>query len=372
MSYLTKQYFLLLLSCVTITYSHTSLAEPLDSLMPVYTKGDDLAAAPFKPKIVYDEIKDSKIIENMPAIITQDDLGDCRASSLTTIMQKHSCDKWKDKIPDCKNPPPRFNISSFGMMVYTNKDPIQDETLQPFQEIARNMYTIIEDIAKYPTFILDSCKPFTNLVNNFSLKGAKGLKDRDQFFAYLQKLYKSNKAKTEADIADCPECLNEIAKATGMNANLFNLKKALSKENYDKFLYTLFFDGCDFKSFAGGFEPYGFPGDATNATPLEVKNKIIEGLRKNKPVLFPKLCMTVDAKNACTSGHSIVISGYKKVCSGSVCKDVFKVQNSWGESWQKANNDGWVDADILVNNTRRSVSQSDPYVTSASVIWLEP
>ena len=372
MGYLTKQYVLLLLSCVTIIHSSSSSAESFNSLVPVYSKGDDLTLAPVKPSFVYNEIKDSKIIENMPAIITQDSLGDCRGASLTTIMQKHTCDKWKEKIPNCKNLPPQFHISSFGMMVYTNKDPIQNKTFQPHQKVARSMYDIVADISKYPTFILDSCKPFSNLVNNFSFKGTNGLEDRDKFFLYLQKLYKSNKATTEANVADCPDCLNEIAKATGINANLFNLKKALSKDNYDKFLYTLFFDGCKFEDFADGFEPFGFPGDAVNATPLDVKKKIIEGLRKNKPVLFPKLCLDTDAKNACSSIHSIVISGYKKVCSGSSCKDVFRVQNSWGESWQKANNEGWVDADILVNSTHKTVLQSDPYVSTASVLWLEP
>ena len=308
----------------------------------------------------------------MPAYKTQDDLGDCRAFSLATIMQKYSCDKWKDKIPDCKNPPTRFNISSFGVIVYTNRDLIKDETFQPLQKEARHMYIIIEEIAKYPTFILESCKPFSNMVPKFSLKGQKGLDDRDRLFVYLKNLYNSKKAPTEADVVDCSEYLEEIAQFTGMDTSSFNLKKALTEMNYDKFLYMLFFDGCDFKSFAGGFDPYGYPNDATRATPLDLKNKIIEGLQKNKPVLFPKVAMTVDENNACTSGHSIVISGYKKVYNGRVYKDLFKVHNSWGESWQKSNNDGWVDAEILVSHTRRSISQSDPYVTSASVIWLEP
>ena len=53
----------------------------------------------------------------------QGDLGDCRAFSLATIMQKHTCDKWKDKIFDRKNPHSQYTISSFGMMVYTNQNP---------------------------------------------------------------------------------------------------------------------------------------------------------------------------------------------------------------------------------------------------------
>ena len=342
-----------------------------DAFIPIYCKGDDLSYAVIKPTIIYEEVAGTKIeIANMPACKTQDDFGDCRAFSLATIMQKHTCDKWSDKIADCKNPTPRYNISSFGMMVYTNKDSEQDETFQPLQKGPRNMYHIIEDIAKYPIFILESCKPFSNLVGSFSSKGQKGLDDRDKFFVYLQNLYNSQKAATEANVADCTECLIEISNATGMDSNFFNLKKALAKDSYDKFLYTLFFDGCEFKDFADGYEPYGYPNDATNATSFDVKNKIIEGLKKNKPVLFPKICMSTDENNTCTSGHSIVISGYKRVLNGGNYKDVFKVHNSWGGSWQKEKNDGWVDADAIVNNSLR-VNQSDQYASPASVIWLE-
>jgi hypothetical protein len=66
-----------------------------------------------------------------------------------------------------------------------------------------------------------------------------------------------------------------------------------------------------------------------------------------------------------------VISGYKKVCNGSDCKDIFKVHNSWGEEWQKLNNDGWLDADQIVNNTMKTPSRADKRLPSASVIWLE-
>lgn len=84
------------------------------------------------------------------------------------------------------------------------------------------------------------------------------------------------------------------------------------------------------------------------------------------------LCITVDRNNECTLGNSLVICGYKKVFNGRVYKDVFKVHNSFGKSWQKIHNDGWIDADAIVNNTSRVKFQSDLYVPSASVIWLEP
>ncbi len=54
------------------------------------------------------------------------------------------------------------------------------------------------------------------------------------------------------------------------------------------------------------------------------------------------------------------------------CKEVFKLHNSWGVEWQKKNNDGWVDADTLVQNTAKVNSGSGYRIGSSSVIWLDP
>lgn len=343
--------------------------------VPIWCEGDDYSHAITKPTIFYKEVVGTKIeIPNMPAYETQDDLGECRAFSVRTIMQKYTCDKWKSDIPDCANPPADLNISSFGMLIYTNRSSEQEKTFQPLQEKIRSMHSILMDISKNPSFILSSCKPFSNMVNNFSLKGKQGLDNRDKFFDYLKQMYKDKKSLTEANVADCPECLREITNNTGINKDLINLKKALSQDSYDKFLYTLFFDGCKLEGFADGFRPNSYPYDKTNASPVDIKNKIVEGLKKGKPVLFPSLCMVVDANNVCSEGHSIVVSGFKKVCDDkNNCKDVFKVHNSWGASWQKTNNDGWVDADLLVGSTIRDPNQAaSSRIISGAVTWLEP
>lgn len=371
---LRKQLHFLLLSGLVITYCSSSLAVYTNPFVPVYSKSDKSAGA---TNSIYDEVSGSKIvIANMPSYKTQDDIGDCKAFSLATVVQQYTCDKWKSDIPDCKNPPADSAISYMGMMAYTNQIPGQENTLQPNQGNGRGMAEIIDDLSKSGNrLILDSCKPFDTLVNNFSLNGKNGLEKRDKFFNYLKKMYDVRKSKTEADIADCPECIAEINKDSGLNVNLVNLKKALSKETYDKFLYSLFFEGCKMENFPSGFRAASFPLDSMNVTPSEVKAQIIKGLKQARPVLFPSLCVSQDKGDECKSGHSVVISGYKKVCqSGSVtnCKDVLKLHNSWGSEWQRMNNDGWVDADALVQNTIKSKSSSGYRIDSGSVIWLDP
>lgn len=375
MNNLTKHFGILLLSGFILLIGEIATADYSNPFVPIYSVGDDISRAVVKPTTIYEEVPGSKIvIPNMPAYKTQDELGECRAFSLATILQKYTCDKLG--ITDCTNPSSGDAISSFGMLAYTNRSIEQANTFQPNQEKARSMYDIITGLSTSGNkLILDSCKSFDTLVNNFSKNGQKGIDDKKKFFDYLQNIYNTRRATTEADIADCPECIAEINKNAGINTNLDSLRKALTKDAYDKFLYSLFFKDCKMMPFPGGFSAVAFPLDSMSVSSTDVKNRIIEGLQRNKPVLFSALCVSQDVGDKCKYGHSIVISGYKKVCSSdnkNICKEVFHVHNSWGDEWQKMNNDGWVDADALTANSMKEVKNSSRRLESGSVIWLEP
>ena len=59
--------------------------------------------------------------------------------------------------------------------------------------------------------------------------------------------------------------------------------------------------------------------------------------------------------------HSALITGIKKVCNQSnECKTMFKIQNSYGSGWQAQHNDGWVEANPLIE---RSV------LISPALVW---
>lgn len=344
--------------------------------IPIYCTGDDLSYATIKPTVLYEELPSTKIeIPNMPSIGTQDDLGECRAFSMGTIIQKKVCDRFPAENSDCSRPAPEYNVSKFGMLIYTNRKPGQSKTFEPDQNESRSMYEIINDFTEGGSrVILDSCKPFDQVVNTLGTTDSAGQTKKVKLFTYLKKLYADKRSVTEADIADCPECLSEIKKSSGLNINMQNLKSALLKENYDKFLYSLFFDECKLKNLFLSVKMSAYPDDSIDASAADLKNKVIEGLKKGNPVLYPAVCAFPQNGDECESVHSVVISGYKKVCtkdSKPVCKDVFKIHNSWGVEWQRMNNDGWVDADAFTQNTSKD-NKGDKYrYPSASVIWLE-
>jgi hypothetical protein len=354
-----------------IVFEDEDQAPPLAAFVPIWCVGDDASHAITKPTVYYEEIEGSKIvIANMPAYQTQDDLSDCTTFALGVILQKHNCDEWTKDIPDCENPPNDLAISYFGLSIYTHNNTKEKKSYAINSERPRNMYDVLLEISRINLFILESCKQFYKLVESFSLNGQAGFDKRDRFFEYLNKLYKQKNAQEEDDVTDCSECLDEIVKLTGMNVESFNMKKALSKDSFDKFLYSLFFDNCELFPFADGYKPNAYPRDNADVSPNEVKNKVIEILKKNKPVYLTNLCIEKISTNECNSLHALVVSGYKKVYQSSnpnKRKELFKLHNSWGEDWQKQNNNGWVDADILVNH----IDLQDGRIPSQTLVWID-
>ncbi len=341
--------------------------------VPIWCEGDDYSQAIIKPTIFYKEVLGTKIeIENMPAYKTQSDLGDCKAFSLAAILQQYVNTKWKSDIPDPKNPPADMAISHFGLMAYTNQAREIDNTLQFNQKNGRGIDDIIDSLSmKGNRLILENCKPFENLTKRFSLNGQKGLQLRDEFLNYLKEIYLNLKNTNEQNIKDYTKEINKLNEFVSLNFNLKTFKKALTKYSYDEFLYTLFFDDCKMENFPSGFRAAAFPLDSMNVTPKEVKQQIIKGLNRYKPVLL-SLCVSQNKGNECEGSHLLVIDGFKQVKHENVIKDIFKIHNSWGVEWQRKNNDGWIDADILTQNTVQVKNDDGSYrIGSASVIWLD-
>jgi hypothetical protein len=355
-------------------------------LTPVYCVGDDLTYAKNKPEILYVEVPGTRIeVPNMPAYKTQDTMGECRAFSMAAIIQKYICDK--RKIPDCKNPPPKYDLSYFGMMYYTHAEKGKVNTFNPFGDSFDSMFKILNNYTDNGQLsYLNSCNPFSNMIKIFKTNGivkADDLKKYNDFVEYLKNLYtlwQSYKDKN-SEPADSSKVIAYINDMVGLNLTWTSLKTALMKETFGQYLYSLFFESldpnkCEQISMPTLSDIIAYPNDKTNATPSDIKAKIIEGLKEvpPKPVLTPLMCTRWIGPNKCHAdgGHSMVISGYKKVCeknNPSECKELFKIHNSWGESWQKENNDGWVDANIYTNSILKD--KTGIRISSGAVLWIK-
>lgn len=342
-------------------------------------------------KALYNQVEEVIEIPNMPRFKNQAGFGACRQYSLWVVLQKFFCDYSKSSLKsnDCRFPYNSHDISAFGLSEYADRVNDNEFSFNPDAKEELSMPQIIENIQINENgVLLESSRAwdkFTERVNSAN----DPVKEKEKIMNYLKWVYENYKTDSEDNIKDISKVHKTInenfyfygepidnypygQKSNDLYVTERNLKKALTKSTYEKFLYIIFFRGCNLMPQKPNFVMHGFPYDNQDVQPVDIKNKIIEVLKQGIPVLFTSLAITKNEDNTSKSAHSTIISGYKKVCNDSKCVELFKIHNSYGEIWQKLNNDGWVDAENFVNNTDRIKVNGKVRIASASIIWLTP
>ncbi|WP_220128734.1 hypothetical protein [Bdellovibrio sp. KM01] len=151
---------------------------------------------------------------------------------------------------------------------------------------------------------------------------------------------------------------------------------AFSQDSYGKALYELLYPKkCsqpeNLIEFGKNYAVKEYPQASTKSSYTDLISKVAEVLTAEpKHPIGIDFCSMEKYKvgDKCNELHSVVITGFRRYCVSSVkvsakgsvvpSKDCpngeafdLKIQNSWGASWQKANNDGWIDAKALLDST---------------------
>lgn len=300
----------------------------------------------------YQVEKDSKIeTENMPRVRSQDSLGVCFGCSSATIAQHYICKK--ENIPDCSKLPREKEISPLSAVAWANTNSekggvpeLQNHTNIKFGGAGS---LALFNAKKEFLFMADSCYPFDQFANRYG-------NNQDAVNSIISKLEGYyNKYKTEGSI--CEDCLLEdINKDLMTSVPASQLKLALNKATFGQFLYKIYFQRCPDlvnPSYSPTFDY--FPKEKEKNTPSDMISKIKEVLSTKKvPLNIDGVCIESEGES-CKTRHSVVISGYRKVCkvnNPKDCREVLKIQNCWGEDWQRRYDGGWVDAQALLGEKR--------------------
>ncbi|XGC81000.1 hypothetical protein ACES2L_00705 [Bdellovibrio bacteriovorus] len=321
------------LACVLLLWSCISLASVTSTLVPVDRTYSNS----------YEEMK----IDNMPRVRSQDSLGVCFGFSSATVAQFYRC---KTKNITCSPLPENKEISPIAMVAWSNpnNEKVRGGTFSDHSNIrfGGKGYGALGYLAEQDSSAVpESCYPFDQFANKYG-------GDESATNALIKKLqveYDKNK-KTEGSA--CEECLLQtMQKEFGAKTSLEDVASALKEETFAEYLYSLFFRSCGDKLLS--FQPaplMGYFPKGTTATYNQVIDQTKNILKQGYPLVLDGICPFYK-DGVCTGGHSVVISGYRKVCKpDNTCRDVLKIQNSWGEDWQKQNDDGWLDAKILLGD----------------------
>ncbi|WII73880.1 hypothetical protein QJS83_08315 [Bdellovibrio sp. 22V] len=316
-------------------------------------------------------------IANMPRVRSQDSIGLCYAFVAATLFDEANCAA--KKTMDCASVPDQEKVSPLDMARFSKNLPenadITDRYNYEGLDIGGSEQMALYNAINSRYLVKESCAPFDQVANKVP-DAVEAQKLELAMWTKLENSFKAYKKK----VKECAGCGLEYATAKAdqfkkeykLKASNEEILEAFAQDTYGNFLDRLLIpDDClDLKNqFAlqGDWDIETFPERNKKGTYDSMISKIKEVLGQKRPLALGFCAqepLKVKSNEACGEfGHALVIKGYRKVCNQkNQCRDVLQVQNSWGESWQRANDDGWVDAKELLKRT---------FYASQSLSWLK-
>lgn len=322
--------------------------------------GFDPVPSDFKVKTV-----DEAVVSNMAPVRSQDSLGVCYAFVAGTMVDTVRC---KLSGIDCKNIPPEKSASVLDIARYGINDKV-DSSVKNAQSYFdyKGIYqggdvgVLLDRLVKKKLYATEKCAPFDQLVNkstshfeNLMLLENSWKRLHAKYVGYKEK--EKNCATCAADYAST--AIDEINEDFNLKASNTQVLKAFAEDTYEKFLDKLLVpEECQkvrrMLRFGTGLETQYHPKEEQKSNYEETIALVKNVLKSDLPVGL-QFCMDTSygSMKECKNGHAVVITGYRKFCKAPTdCREAIKVQNSWGEQWQKDNNDGWVDAKSLIDRS---------------------
>lgn len=324
-------------------------------------------------------------VTNMPKTRSQDSFGICYSFVAATMMDEANC--VANKVVDCSSVKDDERFSALDIARYSSKVPegVSDSDRESFVGLNEGGSASLAMHRALGEFsVTEACAPFNQVVSK-----AKDPVEAQQLEISMWKAFKDVYNSYQKKTKECVSCGLEYATAkTQELKDNFNLKasnqeilQAFSQHTYATFLDKLLVpEGCIISdntiTVEGKWNLQQFPTKAKADYQSSI-SKIKEVLTKKRPLAFSfcaqdkvtvkslKACGEIKDKsgNVSGAGHGVVIKGYRKVCrSAGDCYEALQVQNSWGEGWQNANSDGWVDAKVLLDRS---------FYELGALTWLE-
>ncbi len=330
-----------------------------------------------------------KVLGNLPATLSQDSIGQCAAWAAATMLQINNC---RIKNQDCKNIPDEEKFSPLDVARFGKKGDGDISYESSYRGISLDGSTgafAMEIVGLHVgSAASEACMSLDKILSK--LGGVTDYAEQNQIDALkeLQELYK----KSQKLDKNCETCLAKFVETDAQGiCQKFNIKndpirlaKAFSEETFDKFLDDIFSPPeCKRAKNRAYFEGKDrmqiglWPTDKTGAKDKNYNSameKIKSVLDKGYPVMIQGICATETVTKKCkgkdkkgveyNETHSTVVVGYGRMCdpAGKNCYDAVKLQNSWGETWQKSTKGGWVSAEDLFKNTP---------LNNETLAWLE-
>ncbi|MCM2324161.1 MAG: hypothetical protein NDJ90_12950 [Oligoflexia bacterium] len=293
----------------------------------------------FKDKVV--ELK------NLPPVRDQDGVNACGIFSTASLLEFHRC---RVKRIPCRNTKVDERISALQLASLDEAagSPGIHEKVGPRE--------ILETIAKNRTRLVpEKCAPFDQLLATIRLDGEEVKLDQVRGMNVLRDLYQDSRSNhsCEACVQKLQTTLANQFGAVGkqLQADLPRLAEALRQASFEEFAYRLLIPPhCLAKAEPPPpFERHSYPATVNDKADKKVFRDILVGNLKRGLASEATLCVQPDKTKGCGLSHSVLVVGSREMCGLKGCRLSFKIQNSWGKTWQEKNEDGWIDGEWLLD-----------------------
>lgn len=320
---------------------------------------------------------EESLVSNMAPVKSQDSLGICYSFAAATVIDTVRC---KATGVNCQSLPAEKSASTLDLArfgISSDMDPSvhSADSIYGFNGIYEggSPFNVLHRLLRTKSYASEKCAPFDQIVNK-STSHAQNLQMLNASWGRLKQSYSKYKSKEKS----CPTCaadfastaIDDIRQDFDLKANNTQALKAFAEESYEKFLDKLLVpEECHnprkMLRFGSGLKAEYFPKENQS-------NYFNETIAVIKNVLKADLPLTLgfcldepfSGMAKCQNAHAVVVTGYRKFCKGpNNCREALKIQNSWGQQWQKDNDDGWVDAKDILD--RSSYNQG-------MVSWIQP
>lgn len=320
---------------------------------------------------------------DMPPTREQPSAGICFAEVASLLVDRQTC--VERKIAECGDLRPELSVSALDMSRFAGQpvrgDKYNREEYVGLQE-GGSLSTTLDNSLQGAIFATEACAPTAQLLPREASQKQRE-KEKDQLRASLMSIYDRHRKSLGGKTSDVVAEFSQLRKKFDFKATDEQVIRAFAQKSFSAMLDTLLIgDRCRWDEafdFKGHYEVKTFPhtqmpaGRDSYVTAMDV---IKELLQDGTPIGVTfcgrpgkaKYASLEQCKNGGRSGetwgHAVVIKGYGQVCKqdGSDCDDAVQIQNSWGDTWQNQNNDGWIDAREFLDRT---------FYAPAALVWLE-
>ena len=281
-------------------------------------------------------------LKNLPPVRDQGRFGLCYAHSSMLLLDHLRCSRSTTPAACYQEVGSVLHLARFQNTASENKIEIGGSPVSVLSRFGTTRNLSKENCAKY--------EDWQDLDKLYKKERSAMLIPQDQisesdYFYYISRQIKQNAATEEAK-----KCWAQEIVDAGIQHNVQDLmaifNNAKSKTWQELRYEVLVPKSCLNQTISyPEFTQVNYPKYNEQKSFQGFRNFAYQVLKEGYP-LEASFCSSKNGDGSCTY-HTASITGQREVCDLNNCKLQFKMQNSYGKSWQQRNDNGWIDAKNL-------------------------